>query len=108
MGGTVAVPETEPVHREDTASVGGADRWATITQVGRVASGQPADRDSGSPAAPFPAVSAGRDQLCGLRTDDAVTCWGENGRNAERLGLTNGTIECWGNNEDRQSSPLSS
>ena len=71
---------------------------------------------------PFSAISSGADHHCGLRTNNTVTCWGDNsaGRTAAPAGRfsavsaggnhscglrADGTVVCWGDNSDGQASP---
>ena len=75
------------------------------------------------PAGTFTRISArSEDHICGLRTDGAVACWGNNGDGQSTppagtftqvcvgrrhtCGLrTDGTAVCWGDNSHGQSSP---
>ena len=72
-----------------------------------------------TPTTTYKAVTAGRGHSCGLRSDDTITCWGNNeGGQADApagsfkavtagvghsCGLrSDDTITCWGYNEDGQ------
>ena len=74
------------------------------------------------PSDRFLALTAGWDYSCGLRTDQTITCWGNNeysqatapkgaftdltGRYYHSCGLrTDQTITCWGNNPSGQADP---
>ncbi|MBD3756393.1 MAG: hypothetical protein IE937_12380, partial [Gammaproteobacteria bacterium] len=75
------------------------------------------------PAGTFKQVSAGGLHTCGIRTDDTLTCWGQNANNALAAPAgtfskvssgrvyhscairTDGTLACWGYNNYGQASP---
>jgi alpha-tubulin suppressor-like RCC1 family protein len=71
---------------------------------------------------PLATVSAGAYFACGVRTDGALACWGDNryGQAAPPTGTfqsvsagyffacgvrTDGTLACWGNNDDGEATP---
>ena len=67
-----------------------------------------------APSGPFTSVTAGGLHSCGIRTDNTVTCWGNNGAgqadapsgaftsvtagSSHSCGIrTDNTVTCWGN-----------
>ena len=83
LGGTAAVPPSKIAGR-DMTRLGGADRWATAQQVGSqaraLAGATPAQEPepAAAPSEGFTSVSAGVTHSCGVRADGTVTCWGYN------------------------------
>ena len=80
------------------------------------------DTDTGAGTDTFTAVTAGESHSCGLRTDNTITCWGDNyaGQTDAPAGSftaatagahhtcglrTDNTITCWGGNDSGQADP---
>lgn len=122
LGGAAAVPTAKLAGR-DMTRLGGATRRETAQLVGRRASGDTTAGTStttettgqtSTPSGSFTAVSVGATHSCGVRSDGAVTCWGNNDHGqasapsgkftAVSAGHTNScglqidrTVICWGN-----------
>ena len=109
-----------PPHAEEPkpASISATldDTSAPPQALAQATHAQPTSTPPPSPTAASNAVTAGGDHTCGLKTDNTITCWGNNEHgqadapggtfNAVTAGhghtcglKTDATITCWGNNE---------